>query len=180
MKHLEKYLEFNKSKVYFVSVNGVWWVAIKPICDALGVDYEGQRKNLQEDKILGQLPSIQTVVGADGRLRKMVCVPEFFVYGWIFSIQSKSDQLTDYKLKCYEILYNHFHGSMTESLNNLREKSAAEKEMEDIDKQLSELPLFKRRMELQSIARNKGKAAQRAVKNYFSSQMDLFKTETSN
>lgn len=176
MKHIEKYLEFNDRRVYFVCENGVWWVAIKPICEALGVDYITQFKNQKQDKILGQLLSEQTIVAADGKLRKMVCVPEFFVYGWIFSIQSKSEELTAYKLKCYEVLYNHFHGSMAQSLTNLREKSAAEKEIEEIDKELAELPLFKKRMQLQAIVREKGKAAQKAVKHYFAEQLDMFRS----
>ncbi len=52
MKNLEKFLEFNGKRISVLLADGSWWVAIKPICEALKVDYEGQRKNIQDDEIL--------------------------------------------------------------------------------------------------------------------------------
>ena len=128
----KKFLEFNGSTIFFVAADGQYWIAIKPICEALGVDYERQRKNLKEDKILSQLPSEQTVVAADGKLRKMVCLPEFFIYGWIFSIQSQSEELQKYKLECYRVLYEHFHGTIYGRKNLLGMKAMAQQEMDEV------------------------------------------------
>lgn len=63
---------------------------------------------------LGGVISLQSIVAADNRVRKMVCFPEFYVYGWILGIQSKSKDLQKYQWKCYEILYNRLHGAITE------------------------------------------------------------------
>jgi len=127
-KEVKKFLEFNGKVIYFVAADGQYWIAIKPICEALGVDYERQRKNLKEDGILCQLPSEQTVVAADGKLRKMVCLPEFFIYGWIFSIQSQNEDLQTYKLECYRVLYEHFHGTIGGRKDLLKQKAQAEAE----------------------------------------------------
>ena len=71
-KDIKKFLEFNGKTIYFAAADGQYWIAIKPICEALNVDYIRQFKNLQIDKILGELLSEQTMVAADGKLRKMV------------------------------------------------------------------------------------------------------------
>ena len=134
---IKKFLEFNGKNVYFLSSNGIWWIAIKPICDALNVDYSRQLRTLKSDTILGQLWSLETIVAADGKLRKMVCLPEKFVYGWIFNIDSSSLKLHDYKWKCYELLYNYFHGTITERNKFLKEKIDVEREMNELKASLS-------------------------------------------
>jgi len=126
----KKFLEFNGKSIHFLAIDGQYWIAIKPICEALNVDFEAQRKNLKEDKILSQLPSEQTMVAADGKMRKMLCLPEFFIYGWIFSIQSESEELAAYKWECYRILYEHFHGAITGRKELLSEKARLQLEID--------------------------------------------------
>lgn len=149
-KNIKRFLEFNGKNVYFTLVGENWWVAIKPICEALGVNYEQQRKNLKDDEILCQLPCEHTVVAADGRLRKMVCLPEFFIYGWIFSIQSSAPGLTAYKLKCYELLYQHFHGTLTKRNHYLKQKIELEVELQNHEKELMNNDQYVKLKELQS------------------------------
>jgi hypothetical protein len=82
----------------------------------------------------------------------MLCLPEKFVYGWLFSIRSESEELKIYKLKCYEILYEHFHGALTGRMNALAEKSDTELEIldlqEKLDAQLLESEEYQRIQEL--------------------------------
>ena len=131
-KEVKKFLEFNGKTIFFVSVDGQYWIAIKPICEALNVHYEHQRKLLQKDKILSQLPCQHGVVAADGKVRKMVCLPEFFIYGWIFSIQSQSEKLQQYKLECYRVLFEHFHGVIAGRKDLLKMKAKAEIELAEV------------------------------------------------
>lgn len=126
----KKFLEFNGKSIHFLAIDGQCWIALKPICEALNVDYIRQFKNLQEDEILSELLSEQTMVAADGKMRKMVCLPEFFIYGYIFSIQSASKELQSYKLECYRILYEHFHGAITGRKELLSEKARLQLEID--------------------------------------------------
>lgn len=126
----KKFLEFNGKSIHFLAIDGQYWIALKPICEALNVDYIRQFKNLQEDEILSELLSEQTMVAADGKMRKMVCLPEFFIYGYIFSIQSASKELQSYKLECYRILYEHFHGAITGRKELLSEKARVQLEID--------------------------------------------------
>jgi hypothetical protein len=123
MNNMKKYLDFNGTQIPFALIDGKYWVAIKPICEALGVDYIRQFKNLKSDEILGQLLSKQTITGADDKLYKMISLPERYVYGWIFSLQSKSEALVAYKMKCYDVLYDYFHGTLTRRQELLLQKA---------------------------------------------------------
>ena len=87
----QKFLQFNGKTIFFQAYDGQFWIAIKPICEALNLEYTRQFKNLKEDEILNQLLAEQPMVGADNRIRKMVSLPEKYIYGWLFSINSSSD-----------------------------------------------------------------------------------------
>lgn len=94
--------------------NGEKRVAIKPICDALGIDIDSQRQKLQNDEILSSVTVLSTATGSDGKTYKMVTIPFKFVFGWLFTINPKNvrpearENVTKYKLACYNALYNHF------------------------------------------------------------------------
>lgn len=75
-KNHQKFLEFNGAKIIFLSVDGVYWIALKPILDALNMDADRSIKTLKNDPILGPARSIQTVqVGKNGDFqgRNMTC-----------------------------------------------------------------------------------------------------------
>jgi hypothetical protein len=114
--------------------------AIKPICELLGIEYTRTFKNLKNDEILSQLLAEQPTVGADGKLRKMLCLPEKYIYGWLFSIRSDSPELKEYKLKCYDILYQHFHGALTGRLDVLQQRNELDEEIEALQQKLLESP----------------------------------------
>lgn len=128
----KKFLEFNGKSIFFVAVDGQYWIALKPICEALNVSWKNQHEKLLSDEILGQLSRDQGMVAADGKLRKMVSLPEFYVYGWIFQIQSSSPELLKYKWECYGVLYNYFHGAITGRKSLLLEKVKAQTEIDRV------------------------------------------------
>ncbi|MDP3641778.1 MAG: phage antirepressor N-terminal domain-containing protein [Bacteroidota bacterium] len=124
-----KFLKFNGKRIVMLGKNGTWWIAIKPICEALGVNYNRQFQNLKNNRILNQLFAEQQMVAADDKLRKMVCLPEFAIYGWIFQIESNAPGLEDFQWECYHVLYEHFHGSITGRKELLSEKVKAQVEI---------------------------------------------------
>jgi len=127
---IKKFLEFNGKSIYFLAVDGQFWIALKPICEALNVNWNRQFQNLKEDKILCQRFAEQQMVAADGKLREMTSLPEFYIYGWIFQIQSDSEELAAYKWECYRILYEFFHGSITGRKELLSEKARVQLEID--------------------------------------------------
>lgn len=101
-------------KEIVVIENGDKMVPIKPICEALGIDFSGQLQKLKEDPILGSTMELNPTVGADGKDREMVTIPFKFVFGWLFRIDSRNvkpearDAVLRYQVECYDALYNHF------------------------------------------------------------------------
>jgi len=87
-------------------------VAIKPICQALGIDHDAQRKRLNDDPILSSVTVLSTATGADGKQYEMVTIPFKFVFGWLFRIDSRNvkeesrESVLKYQLHCYNALYN--------------------------------------------------------------------------
>lgn len=127
-----KFLEFNGRTIFFVASDGQYWIALKPICEALNVSWKHQHEMILKDEILSQLSRDQGMVAADGKIRKMTSLPEFYVYGWIFQIQSSSPELLKYKWECYRVLYNHFHGSITGRKELLSAKAKAQVEIDEV------------------------------------------------
>lgn len=131
----EKFLKFNGREIVFVKENDSYWIALKPICEALKVDYIRCFKNVKKDPILGSVLSEQTIqIEKNGKKqgRKTTCIPEEFIYGWLFSLRSDSAELVEYKRTCYRLLYNHFHGTIINRNEIVVEKSQLEKRIKEI------------------------------------------------
>ena len=94
--------------------NGEKRVPLKPICEAIGVDFSSQLQKVKEDEILGSVVVLSPTAGKDGKVYEMQTIPFKFVFGWIFGISAKNvkeearEALIKYKLECYDALYNHF------------------------------------------------------------------------
>lgn len=105
-------------------------VPIKPICEALGIDIESQRKKIKEHPILSSTAVLSTVVALDGKAREMYCIPFEFVFGWLFTInpanvkEESREGLIMYQRECYHVLYEYF--SSYASFVNQKQKRQAE------------------------------------------------------
>jgi hypothetical protein len=171
---IKKFLEFNGKNIYFLAVDGTYWIAIKPICEALGVDYIRQFKKLKDNSVLSRALSEQTMHDASGRLQKMTSLPEFFVYGWIFGIQSSSPKLLEYQWKCYEILYNYFHGSVTGREDLLKEKVLTGIELRNLQNKISGNEDYKMIHELKEKQKKISSSLRKLDKEVIDNQILLF------
>jgi hypothetical protein len=141
MKSHEKFLEFKGNKMFFLNVDGTYWIALKPILDALNLESDRYLKKTKRDAFFsGCLDTMSIQVENNGIIqgRNMVCLPEKFIYGWICFLNSDDKDLIDYKKTCYELLYNHFHGTITNRKELLLEKKTIETEIYNIKASLKE------------------------------------------
>jgi hypothetical protein len=171
---IKKFLEFNGKAILFLDINGQYWVALRPICDALGINYSRQWQNIKSHKILSQLYAIQHMVGADLRLRKMVALPEKYIYGWLFSIKSESQPLQEYQMKCYELLYEYFHGTIGRRHAILSQKAQNEAEMHELENVLRDDKRYVRVQELKGAIARSGIELKELDKLLVDSQLSLF------
>lgn len=173
-KSIEKFLEFNGKVIYFLAKDGQYWIAIKPICEALGIKFEAQRERLKSDPFWDQLPLNQGVVAADGKVRKMLCLPEQYIYGWLCSIQSSNADLIAYKRKCYQLLYEHFHGKITSRETVIGQKTKAHIEHDKLVAAIRATPEGQRLFEVEKLIRTCNSTLRDLDKEIIQNQLPLF------
>ena len=89
-------------------------IPIKPICEALGIDDDAQRRKLQEDDFLNSVTVLSTATGSDKKQYEMVCLPYEFIFGWLFTINPKNvkeearEAVSRYRIECYKALFYYF------------------------------------------------------------------------
>lgn len=150
MKNTSSFLQFNNTNVLFTSVEGVTYVAIKPICKALNVDYSAQLLRLKNDALLGAEYVVQHIQVGTLQGRKYTCIPEKYIYGWIFSINSDSKELLEFKKECYDLLYNHFHGVIGRRKELLIGVAETQIKISTLKKELLENKSYKQLLELEN------------------------------
>src|SRR5690349_9219732 len=65
--------------------DGTVLVPVKPIADALGLNWSGQQQRLQRDPVLAEAASI-CVIHMEVGARSMLCLPLDLLPGWLFGI----------------------------------------------------------------------------------------------
>ena len=99
-----------------ISSSDEQYVPIRPICTALGIDPKSQMNKIKRDSILSSHWTLITSTGADGKLYKMLAIPYFLVFGWIYSIDEgrvspeSIDRVREAKISCMKALYNYIRG----------------------------------------------------------------------
>jgi hypothetical protein len=134
-----KFLEFKGKTLLFLTREGTYWIAIKPVCEILNIEYTRTFKNLQDDPVLGPALAKQPMQIPGDQPRNMVCLPEYLIYGWIFSIKSASRELLEYKMECYRVLFNHFHGTITRREELIKDRARIIGERTSLESKLRSL-----------------------------------------
>ena len=60
-------INFNNQQLLTVEKDGIKYVAVKPICENLGLDWDSQRKRIDRNEILNSTKVMMTVVAEDGK-----------------------------------------------------------------------------------------------------------------
>lgn len=124
-------------------------VPIKPICEALGIDEDAQRRKLKDDDFLNSVTVLSTATGSDGKQYEMVTLPYRFIFGWLFTINPKNvkpeakEAVAKYRIECYEALFHNF-ASQSEFLED--KNVALEKELENYQSIQEEFKTAKNRL----------------------------------
>lgn len=133
------------NNVDIVATSDEQMVPIRPICEALGIDVESQRKKIQDDEDLSSTAVLSTAVGADGKERDMLCLPIRYVFGWLFTINPKNvkpeaqEAVRAYRRRCYDALYSHFFGSQKRQLEQNQIEISLLEELADLNQQQQQL-----------------------------------------
>lgn len=108
--------KFEKADLQIVrEQSGRILVVMKPICDALCLDWQAQHKLITADPVLNSVISVTETTGADGKQYEMVCLPLDYLNGWLFKINAnrykgddRRETIIRYQRECYRVLADHF------------------------------------------------------------------------
>lgn len=109
-------INFDGDTMAVVERNGEQFVAMKPICEAMGLDWGAQRQLMGRDPVLSSTTCIIHAVAEDGKHREVVCLPMSYLNGWLFKIDvtryesERREKIIRYQKECYQVLFNHFFG----------------------------------------------------------------------
>lgn len=158
-KPVLKFITFRDRPIYYVVVDGINYILIRPLCEALQVDADWQIRELKKDDDLsGEVCEHTTRLPSEDRNRPYVCLPEEFVYGWLFGIkysntmaEETKENLRQYKRECYDILYKHFHAKVRSITESIKERASLEVEAKRIKARLMENEDFVRWQEINTL-----------------------------
>ncbi|MCU7179282.1 phage antirepressor Ant [Salmonella enterica] len=122
------YVPFNGQQILTAVASGVTYVAMRQIVENIGIDWTGQSVKLRKMKDKFNCRDI-SMVAADGKLRKLLCIPLKKLNGWLFSINPEKvradirDKLIQYQEECFTVLHDYWTKGKAE---NARKKTSVD------------------------------------------------------
>jgi hypothetical protein len=121
-------IKFHESEIIALQEGADLLVAVKPICDAIGLNYSSAYTSIKNDEILGGAYAIRHTHDSSGRVQEMICLSIQHMHGWLFGIQTSKvkpevrERLLIYKRECYQVLFEHFYGKNKNINANIQER----------------------------------------------------------
>ena len=114
MKQAMQTISFYGKQIMTTEVNGEHYVAMKPVCENIGLDWSAQLKRIKRHLVLDSTMSVMDMVAEDGRSRKMVMLPLKSIHGWLFSVNENrvypeiKERLIIYQKECFDVLHEYW------------------------------------------------------------------------
>lgn len=174
---IKKFLQFNGKNIYFLHAHGQYLVAIRPIVEALGIEYAWQLKKLKKHPIWGSVWLKSTILDANNHRQTMVVLPERYVYTWLATLPIRTDEHLEYVKECIDVLYDHFHGAITGRREILARKLEIQMEKQELQEVLEQDPKFKKYQQLIAEEMREGKLLKELDNEIIRNQLKLFDDE---
>lgn len=108
-------INFHGTNIPTFNVEGVVRVAMKPICDAIGISWSGQFERIKRHKVLGScVRVIRMQVVGERQGRKLITLPLNKLNGWLFGVDASRvkpeirERLVEYQEECFEVLSDYW------------------------------------------------------------------------
>lgn len=106
-------VDFHGDRLFVFEQNGVQYVAMKPIVEALGLDWHGQRQRIHRDEVLSE-GAVMMPSPSNGGTQDALCLPLHLLNGWLFGVDAARvrpelrEKITLYRRECFQALADHF------------------------------------------------------------------------
>lgn len=108
-------VDFHGNKLISILVDEVPYVAVKPICEAIGVDAEAQRVRIARHPVLSSVAFVTKATGSDGKSYDMLMFPLDKLNGFLFGINANRiqnpevrERLIQYQSECFDVLADYW------------------------------------------------------------------------
>ena len=115
-------IPFYGDTLYLLEHQGQPYTPMKPIVEAIGLDWAGQFSKIKDDLDRWSVEFIP-MVAQDKKQRVMLCLPVRKLFGWMMTVSPNRvrpairDKVIQYQNECDDILWEHW--SKKNNLNNL-------------------------------------------------------------
>ena len=92
-----------------------YFSAMRPICEAIGLDWDAQLKRIKRNVVLNK-GIVVTTTPSSGGDQVSTCLPLEYLNGWLFGISTSRvkpeirQRLEDYQRECYQVLNAYWSG----------------------------------------------------------------------
>ncbi|MFI8683195.1 phage antirepressor N-terminal domain-containing protein [Brevundimonas diminuta] len=106
-------IDFHGDRLFAYQNGDQAYVAMRPIVEALGLDWSGQYRRIMRDEVLSGSVAIMATV-TDAGEREALCLPLSLLNGWLFGVDASRvkpdlrDKITLYRRECFQALSDHF------------------------------------------------------------------------
>lgn len=105
--------------------DGTVYIPVRPICELIGIDWNGQRRRINGNAVLSEEVVSVDVTSTQGsgppQRRSMLCLPLDFISGFLFGINEDRvkpelrERVIRYQRECYKVLADAFNeGRLTD------------------------------------------------------------------
>lgn len=108
-------VDFHGQELVTVNMDGVIYVAMKPVVEGMGMDWANQFVKIKHRQERFNCCDI-AMVAQDGKPRTMISIPLKKLNGWLFGINPAKipdaevrSRVELYQEECFEALYNYWH-----------------------------------------------------------------------
>lgn len=116
-------VDFRQDTLFAIERDDGVFIAIKPICETLGLAWNGQLERIKRDAILSEGMRVIRIPSPGGS-QESACLSLDLVNGWLFTIDDariKDEEVRQkvlaYKRECYGVLFKHFYGKAEQVLH---------------------------------------------------------------
>lgn len=110
-------VNFRGDELYGFKQDDGTFLALKPMVEAMGLDWSAQFRRVQRDPILSEGIAMMATPFGRGGDQEVLCIKLDLINGWLFTIDSsriKDDlvrqRVQTYQRECYQVLHDHFAG----------------------------------------------------------------------
>lgn len=108
-------INFHGANIPTFNLLGIVRVAMRPICDSIGLEWHGQRQRINRNPVLKTCAVIITSqLPGDSQRRNFLTLPLTKLNGWLFGVDASRvkpevrDKLVEYQAECFEVLSDYW------------------------------------------------------------------------